>query len=902
MKRLQICALLTAATTACDPGQSVSGPSVTIALPVAAKYPQVIRRGELTAEFDLVARATKGVIFSGESLTVEEGSASSTIVVPVGSYEVTARLRITEPFAEISGDVDVIENGVSDVVWANRYTDLDIDSDGDGKSDLEELSSGADPTTGCGNGVVETDAGEECDGGFADTADCDYDDGSSAHACTSANCGDGYVNTAAGESCDDGWEDTVNCDYDDGVSDHACTLMECGDGYRNEAAGETCDDGNTDACVGDCSADCSTTVTVTGCGDGITCGTEDCDDAGESASCDNDCTPALCGDGTTNGTAGESCDDGDMDNSDSCPDGVGGTCQPASCGDGHIWSTEGGGELCDDGPGDTAACDYDNGASGHACTVPQCGDGYVNLAAGETCDDGDQDNSDSCPDGVGGTCQQALCGDGHLWNTDGGTESCDDGDGGNYDNCPDGPAGTCQVAFCGDGHLWNADGGTESCDDGNLQWNDACHPWCFLQSPFGTPGALNSNAASDSGGDRKPDLATDGAGNWVAVWGSDDDLGGTLGSDGDILFSRSSDNGHTWTAVHAVNTNADADSGGDSNPRIATDRTGNWMAVWSSTEDLGGTIGSDYDVFFALSADNGATWSPLDAVNNDAGADANQDYEPAILFDGSGWLVVWRREEEPVYNVFSARSEDDGATWTTPARVNTDSGNYENMSPQVATDGSGNLVAVWHRQTMGNNYVVAARSSNDGGQWTAPEVVSDTADAYNEQEAHVATDGTGTWLASWIRIPGVGRVDIAVVRSEDNGATWTSPAIVSDDGESFSGCASDQRSRVVSDASAGWFVVWSTCKDYSGILSDDFDVVVIHSSDNGATWGPIVPLSAYADVDTGGDHHPVLVGDGAGSYVAAWTSNDSLGGTLGIDQDIVFASFPLSVPRHGGPP
>ena len=42
------------------------------------------------------------------------------------------------------------------------------------------------------------------------------------------------------------------------------------------------------------------------------------------------------------------------------------------------------------------------------------------------------------------------------------------------------------------------------------------------------PAALNTNAATDSSDDSSPQLATDGAGNWVAVWASDENLGGTI--------------------------------------------------------------------------------------------------------------------------------------------------------------------------------------------------------------------------------------------------------------------------------------------------------------------------------------------------------------------------------------
>ena len=59
------------------------------------------------------------------------------------------------------------------------------------------------------------------------------------------------------------------------------------------------------------------------------------------------------------------------------------------------------------------------------------------------------------------------------------------------------------------------------------------------------PEALNANAAMDSGSDFNPRFATDGSGNWVAVWHTRDSLDDTIGLDADIMFARSTDNGIT---------------------------------------------------------------------------------------------------------------------------------------------------------------------------------------------------------------------------------------------------------------------------------------------------------------------------------------------------------------------
>jgi hypothetical protein len=129
-------------------------------------------------------------------------------------------------------------------------------------------------------------------------------------------------------------------------------------------------------------------------------------------------------------------------------------------------------------------------------------------------------------------------------------------------------------------------------------------------SHWTAPAALNANApAPGSVPSGRPQIATDNAGNWVAVWQSDDDIGGTIGTDWDILVARSDDNGVTWTDAAPLNPNAHTDSGDDVRPHVATSGAGTWVAVWQSAEQFGGTLGSGINILFARSTDNGATWS-----------------------------------------------------------------------------------------------------------------------------------------------------------------------------------------------------------------------------------------------------------------------------------------------------
>ncbi len=151
-------------------------------------------------------------------------------------------------------------------------------------------------------------------------------------ACVESVCGDGLLDADAGEECDD------RNDVDEDGCLSTCKLNTCGDGYLNPGS-EACDDGNQvneDACR----ADCQLNV----CGDGfVFLGVEACDDGDDDDTddCLSNCRPAYCGDGAVRAGV-EACDDGNTRDGDGCS----GDCSKLEvCGDGVV----DGGEGCDDG-------------------------------------------------------------------------------------------------------------------------------------------------------------------------------------------------------------------------------------------------------------------------------------------------------------------------------------------------------------------------------------------------------------------------------------------------------------------------------------------------------------------------------------------------------------------------
>ncbi len=479
----------------------------------------------------------------------------------------------------------------------------------------------------------------------------------------------------------------------------------------------------------------------------------------------------------------------------------------------------------------------------------------------------------------------------------------------------------------------------------------AVFPGIAEAQTFGPAKLLSSTvAASDLQHDDAPDLAGDGAGHWVAVWRSFDELGGTIGGDADILVARSSDDGATWSRPAALNSTAatDRSSSEDHDPRIATDGQGNWIVVWASKYDpatgsnsrhriyystsdddgqtwspmarlssnddvydsdapqiasdgagrwlavwhtadgVTGISTADADLRVCYSTDNGATWSAPTALNNNASTDEGWDDYADVAPAGNGdWIAVWQHWDDATgeRDIHVARSSSGGAAWTAPAKLepgaSADTG--DEFTPQLATDGNGNAVVVFQTAGSSDYDVEASRSTNFGVTWTDAVALNPNAgaDASSEYDVHVAADSDGTWLASWI-VSGPAPESlrpVVVARSNDAGATWSAPITVEAD-------AAGGYPRIASDGAQAWLVAWWTWGEYNGPIGGDGDILSASSFDDGSNWTAAIPVNSAA-TDRGGDGPPAVATDRAGHWVVAWDSTDDLGGTIGPDSDLL---------------
>lgn len=434
---------------------------------------------------------------------------------------------------------------------------------------------------------------------------------------------------------------------------------------------------------------------------------------------------------------------------------------------------------------------------------------------------------------------------------------------------------------------------------------------------------VNTNGYSDDGGDFRPSIATDGAGSWVAVWRSDEDLDEDADGDDDIFVATSTNNGTTWSYPALLNNNGESDAGDDFRPDITTDGAGNWVAIWASDEDLRGVAGTDSDIFVATSTNNGLTWTDPALLNTNGTTDAGADFDPSIANDGNGnWVAIFRSTENlngtagTDMDIFAAASADNGATWSAPTLLNTNGTTdfRPDLNCDVASDGLGNWVAVWRSFTDLNgtagldldNFV--ATSGDNGATWTDPMLLNTNGDSDSGEDfdAAVASDGNGTWIATWFSYENLGGTagfdaDILYTVSVDNGFTWSSPALLNANGETDS--LDDLFPHIAADGEGSWIAVWRSQENLNGTAGTDTDIFFAASMDDGGTWTSPALLNTNGTTDGTADEKPKIAADGEGNWTTVWNSYEAVDGSGFSDSDIFAAKIVkpihiLSVPFY----
>jgi hypothetical protein len=214
-----------------------------------------------------------------------------------------------------------------------------------------------------------------------------------------------------------------------------------------------------------------------------------------------------------------------------------------------------------------------------------------------------------------------------------------------------------------------------------------------------------------------------------------------------LFFSASHDSGQTWTPNQAVE--YDFREGEQSAPRLLAGARGRLIAIWIDWRDRQ-TLA---DIRASYSDDGGQHWSPSRKINDDS--EHVWQIAPSAVVRGEKIYVAFQDFRDPGeegdndWNIYFARSSDNGQTWSRNVRVN-DIEEGLDASPLLAVDEAGTLYCAWKtcRQSLFGH--VAFSHSTDGGElWSRSMLVSESAELLNRDLISPPAPAGGKVLCWW---------------------------------------------------------------------------------------------------------------------------------------------------------
>jgi hypothetical protein len=297
-------------------------------------------------------------------------------------------------------------------------------------------------------------------------------------------------------------------------------------------------------------------------------------------------------------------------------------------------------------------------------------------------------------------------------------------------------------------------------------------------------------------------------------------------------------------------------------PAVASDASGNFVVVWTSSNQDGSGFGIFGQRFNALGVLQAAEFR----VNSYT---TSQQFRPSVASDGNGnFLVVW---ENQLFGLLAGqRFDSSGAPQGAEFLVNSSSSEFQGV-PRVAADASGNFVVVWHNVDY-YDYAVSVL----GRRFDASGVPQGAAFQVNASSVGpsafptLASSASGNFVVVWANSGSSVPLGVFGRRFDASGAPQGADFQVN----SYT-TGTHQSAVVTSDASGNFVVVWSNFGqdgDNYGIFGQRFDA-------SGTAEGAEFKVNSYT---TGQQNYPAVAGDTSGNFTVVWQSRDQDGSLMGI--------------------
>ncbi|MEM8994683.1 MAG: hypothetical protein AAGF23_07810 [Acidobacteriota bacterium] len=293
-------------------------------------------------------------------------------------------------------------------------------------------------------------------------------------------------------------------------------------------------------------------------------------------------------------------------------------------------------------------------------------------------------------------------------------------------------------------------------------------------------------------------------------------------------------------------------------PEVAARPDGGFVVTW---EGNGNQDGDSWGVFRQVfEADGSPSGGELQVNTTTAGT----QWDPSVGVDAAGnFVIAWHGDGGGQdFDVFAQRFGADGMPVGGELQVNTETSGYQGNTT-VAMSTAGDFLVVWESDGQdGDEAGVYGQLYDAAGATVGGEVRINDTTVGDQNDARVVSTDSG-YAVTWESFLQDGSEEATILRFLDATAAPDGGEIVVN-----TEVLGDQEDAALAvDASGLIAVVWeSTSQDGNGegIFAQILDA-------DGASVGPEFQVNAFT---TGDQKNPRVAADGAGGFVAVWTSED----------------------------
>jgi hypothetical protein len=161
-----------------------------------------------------------------------------------------------------------------------------------------------------------------------------------------------------------------------------------------------------------------------------------------------------------------------------------------------------------------------------------------------------------------------------------------------------------------------------------------------------------------------------------------------------------------------------------------------------------------YQIYVAKSTDNGATWTGETRISTYSGMESYHQYYPSIAVDSNNYLhVVWYGMATGYTSYYQIWYAKYTTSWQTPVRISTYSGmeSYNQSYPSIAVDSNNYLHVVWYGCATGYTSYSQIWYAKYTTSWATPVRISTYSgmESYSQAYPSIAVDSNNYLHVVW---------------------------------------------------------------------------------------------------------------------------------------------------------